>query len=204
MSPTNWPKSVEAKHEHEMPHIRRLAAELLDHDFEADHHPFLQSFLDWAGLRTSANGPSGYRVKSVAQFLMSIPPDASDVPEPTERQTRSTAPAGGLGYESISNFSAASVQSAVSTTASAAIRTQPRDRDRRRTPDYATLLTQNDLSKPWQWLLFIHKLKPYVNQFQRPDEPRVLAQGNELDLISTKMEVQVSEQAELALWTFKE
>ncbi|KAH9917509.1 uncharacterized protein B0H18DRAFT_1107254 [Fomitopsis serialis] len=205
MSPTNWPRSVETKHDQEMTHIRRLGAELLDHELEAHHHPFLQSSLDWAGLRTSANGPSGYRIKSVAQFLMSIPPDAFDVPDITDRRTRSMAPVVGLGYESISGFSAASTQSAISTHASAATTgTERRDRDRRRTPDYATLLTPNDPSKPWQRLLFIHELKPYGDRFQRPGEPTRLVDPADLDMAFSDMRAQVSEQAQLALWTFKE
>ena len=66
-----------------MVYIRRLIADILDHELEAELHPFLQSVLEWACLRTSKAGIYGFRIKSIAQLPVAIPRDINDAPAPT-------------------------------------------------------------------------------------------------------------------------
>ena len=82
-SDPRWPTSVTSVHREEMVYIRRLMAEILDHELEAELHPFLQSVLEWACLRTSKAGIHGFRIKSIAQLPVAVPTDINEAPAPT-------------------------------------------------------------------------------------------------------------------------
>ncbi|TFY59175.1 hypothetical protein EVJ58_g5941 [Rhodofomes roseus] len=207
MSLKRWPASVETMHTEEMEHIRRLADDIKDHELEADLHPFLQTVLDWASLRTSIRGSSGYRIKSIAQYMMTIPPDAYDPAEPTDRKTRAMARDAPVAHEELEfppNLSSMTIQSAADTSASAITAEQKRENDRRRTPDYATLLTPNLAAKAKPRLLFVHELKRWASDEPTTRKTRQAKGQDALTLQFMRMETQTSEQAELALWTFND
>ncbi|KAH9841095.1 uncharacterized protein C8Q71DRAFT_854948 [Rhodofomes roseus] len=204
MAPTNWPAWVKTFNVDEMLHIRRLAVDIVDHELEAELHPFLQTVLEWASLRTSIPGPNGYRLRTIAQFIMTIPPDAFDAPEPTERQTRATSQAHGVVHGSLSSISASTMTA--SSGPSVISNPQQRAKDRRRTPDYATLLSPHDPAKPHPRLLFVHELKRYEERVFQEVQEGSKKSPYEVILESSfrDMEEQIAEQAELALWTFRD
>lgn len=68
----NWPDFVTLNNAEEMQEIKHLLPTMT----LKQNCTLMQSFLDWASCRTSVSGSNGYRIKTHAQLMLTIAPDA--------------------------------------------------------------------------------------------------------------------------------
>ncbi|KAH9917515.1 uncharacterized protein B0H18DRAFT_1034437 [Fomitopsis serialis] len=83
----NWPSTVVTTRQAEMKYMNRLAEDFPNHELESDMHPFTNAGLSWASMQSCAGKP--YTIRTNPQLTMSLPHNYKEVPEPTNRRTRS-------------------------------------------------------------------------------------------------------------------